>query len=491
MGISLSINIKNTIRVMGILLLVLGLAAIPSLITALIYHEMPSFVSFSIMIISCLALGGLVIKVFPPSTIRIKARDGFLLVSLSWLVASVISALPLYFTGSIPKFVDAFFEMCSGYSTTGATILTDIESLPKSMLFWRSFSHWLGGMGIIVFATAILPSIGVEGMMIAKRETPGPTLDKMTPKFSDTSKNLYKLYLFMTMILTILLMIGGLNPYDALVHSFGTMGTGGFSSYGDSIAHFNSPYIHWVITIFMIMCGINFNLFFFMRHNFRGAFKDEELKTYLIIIITFSLLITANLMAVGKYTDFFKCITDATFQVASIITTTGYCTADFDMWPTFAKMMLFILMMLGACSSSTGGGPKIVRILVSLKLIRRGIYLKIHPNQVNDLRLNKKPLSQEIATNIANFMFLYFATIFVGACLVALNGFDLVTTFSAVITCIGNVGPGFNKVGPTMNFSLLNDFSTIVLSFLMIAGRLELFTLIMLFSPYYWNPDKA
>lgn len=487
----ISINIKNLISVIGMLLLVLGLAVIPSFLVAIYYQEQPSSITLFATAAICLISGLLILKVFPLSNIKIKAREGFLMVALSWIIASFISALPFYFTGSIPKLVDAFFEMCSGYSTTGATILTDIEALPKSMLFWRSFTHWLGGMGIIVFATAILPSIGVEGMLIASNETPGPTLDKMTPKFSDTAKKLYQLYFGMTVVLVILLLLGGMSPYDAMVHSFGTMGTGGFSSHGDSIAYFKSPYIYWVITIFMILCGINFNLYFVMKHSFKRAFQDEELRAYLIIIVAFTALISLALMASGKYNNLFDCVTDSAFQVAAIITTTGYCTTDFDLWPSFTKMLLLIIMFTGACSSSTGGGAKIVRIIVSAKLIKRDLYLRIHPNQVTDLRLNNNPLPQEVTTNITNFMFLYFTTILAGSCIVALNGFDLVTTFTSVLTCISNVGPGLNKVGPTVNFSIFNDFNTLVLSFLMIAGRLELFTFLMLFSRHYWNPNKV
>lgn len=487
----MSVNMKNLISMMGILLFVIGLCALPSLVTAVIYREVAAAISFVVLIALCLLIGLTVMKLFPPARIRVRARDGFLIVALCWLIASFISALPMVITGAIPSFVDAFFEMCSGYSTTGASILSDIEALPKSILFWRSFSHWLGGMGIIVFATAIIPSIGVEGMMIASRETPGPTLDKMTPHFSDTSRRLYLLYIIFTVILSILLMFGGMSLYDALIHSFSTVGTGGFSNYNNSVAHFASPYIYWVLTIFMILCGTNFNLFFVMIRRPRRALQDEEYRAYMGIIIAFTVMIAIDLLAVGGYHDPFRSLTDSAFQVASVITTTGFATTNFDVWPTFAKMLLFLLMMLGASSSSTGGGPKIVRILVSIKLIRRGISLKIHPRQVTTLKLNRGQITQEIATNIANFMFLYFATIFVGSLLIAVNGFDLVTTVSAVVTCVGNVGPGFNLVGPTMNFSQFSDFSKIVLSFLMIAGRLELFTVFMLFSPYYWNSNKA
>jgi trk system potassium uptake protein TrkH len=488
----MSVNIKNVIRMMGILLFVIGLCIIPSLIVAIIYQETVSIISFLVTMVICLGGGLAIMIMFPPSLIRIKARDGFLIVSLCWLLASFISAIPLCVSGAIPDFVDAFFETCSGYSTTGSTILKDVESLPRSMLFWRSFTHWLGGMGIIVFATALLPSIGIEGMMIASAETPGPTLDKLTPKFSDTARNLYLLYMLFTAVQTLLLVLGGMSLYDSLLHTFGTVGTGGFSDYNNSVAHFTSPYLQWVIIVFMTMCGTNFNLYFILfKRGPVAMLKDPELRLYLFIMIGSTLLITVDLLGVGGYDDAFKSLTDSAFQVSSIMTTTGYATANYDLWPTFAKMLIFMVMLTGACSSSTGGGPKIIRILVCLKLIRRGVALKIHPNRIFTVTLNGREVPQETTTNIANFMFFYIFTVFAGGLIISLNGFDLITTFSAVITCLGNVGPGFNLVGPVMNFSIFSHFSKFILSLLMIAGRLELFTLFMLLSPHYWNPDKA
>lgn len=488
----MSVNIKNVIRMMGILLFVIGLCMIPSFLVAVIYQETRCTVSFSITLAICLCSGLIIMRAFPPSLIKIKARDGFLIVSMCWLVASIISAIPMCASGAIPDYVNAFFETCSGYSTTGSSILTDVESLPKSILFWRSFTHWLGGMGIIVFAAAILPSIGVEGMMIASAETPGPTLDKLTPKFADTAKNLYLIYIVFTVAETILLMVGGMSLYDALVQTFGTVGTGGFSNYGDSIAHFSSPYLQWVIIVFMTMCGTNFNLYFVLiKRGPKAMLKDPELKLYLGIMAVCTLFITIDLLAVGGYTDGFKSFTDSAFQVSSIMTTTGYATANYDIWPTFAKMLIFLVLLTGACSSSTGGGPKIIRILICLKLIRRGVALKIHPNRVYTVTLNGRAVSSEVATNITNFIFFYIFAVFAGSLIISFNGFDLVTTFTSVITCLGNVGPGFNLVGPTMNFSIYSHFSKIVLSFLMIAGRLELFTFFMLLSPHYWNSNRA
>ena len=483
---------RTAAKLTGLLLLLLGVSMVPSFFVAVLYNEPTSMASFAGVIFAFAVIGGVIAMATKDLKIRIKMRYGFLIVTLAWLLFSLGGAVPLTVSGAIPSYVDAFFEMCSGFSTTGSSILTDIESLPKSMLFWRSFSHWMGGMGIIVFITAILPSIGIEGQLIASAETPGPTMDKLTPKYSDTARNLYILYFGITVAEIILLLLGGMNLYDALVHSFGTVGTGGFSSYGDNIGHFTSPYIRWVIIIFMMMCGVNFNLYFVMfRSGIRAMLKDEELRWYLGFIAVPTVLLTISLMASGIFTDLFKCVTSATFNVLGMITTTGYGTDDFTLWPTFSQMILFFLYFVGASTSSTGGGIKVLRILICLKLIRRGVALKIHPNRVYTIKINNRPVHQEVITNIANFIFFYILVVAVSMLLISINGFDLVTTLTSVLTCLGNVGPGFGMIGPAANFSIFSDFSKIILALLMIAGRLELFTFFMLFSPYYWNPDKA
>ncbi len=488
----MTVNFNSVIRMMSVLLFVLGAGMAPSSVVALIHHEMVPFKAFMFTIIPCLILGSILIKLFRPSLIKLKARDGFLVVTLCWLVASLIGAVPLTLSGAIPSFIDAFFETCSGFSTTGSTILTDIESLPKSILFWRSFTHWMGGMGIIVLATALLPSIGIEGQLIASAETPGPTLDKLTPKFSDTARNLYLVYILFSVLETILLLAGGMSLYDALVHTFGTVGTGGFSPYGSSIAHFTSPYLQWVIIIFMTMCGINFNLYFILiQKGPKSFFKDAELQLYLVIIGVVTLFIFINLILSGTYESLSEGLRASAFQVTSIITTTGYATADYDIWPTFSRMLIFLVMLTGACSSSTGGGVKIIRILIALKMMRRSIALKLHPKRIITVNINGKEVPQEVTTNICNFIFFYIFVLLSGSLLISFNNHDLVTTISSVITCLGNIGPGFNLVGPSMNFSMFTDFSKVVLSLLMIAGRLELFTFFMLFSSHYWNSNKV
>lgn len=488
----MSINLKGIFRVIGFLMVIMSIVMIPSLLVAIIYGESTSTWSFLVTIIPSFIIGYLISKKFKVDNFKPKLRDGYLIVSLCWFIASIIGAVPFVLSGAIPNPVNAFFETCSGFSTTGSSILTDVEALPKAMLFWRSFTHWLGGMGILVFLMALLPTLGIGGQIIASAETPGPTLDKLTPRFSDTARNLYLVYLMFTVVETILLCLGGMNLYDSLIHTFGTVGTGGFSNYGASVGHFESPYIHWVITIFMALCGINFNLYFvFAKKGIRKMLEDPELKLYLGLIGATTLVIAINIYMEGFYKTGFESLTASAFQVSSIITTTGYATANFDLWPTFSKMVLFLIMLTGACSSSTGGGVKIIRILVALKLVKRGISRRIHPSRVVTVNLNGKALSTDTVTNIANFILIYIMVVFLGSLVVAIDGFDLITNITAVIVCVGNIGPGFNLVGPAMNFDLFSDFTTFILSLLMIAGRLEIFTVLMLFSPYYWDSNKA
>ena len=477
---------------MGVLFLVLGMAFIPTIAVALIYREYFEASCFAATMVPCFIVGFVLMRIFSPSGLRTKQRDVYLIVSLCWIVSSIVGCIPLIVTGALPNPVDAFFEICSGFSTTGASVLNDIEGQARSVLFWRSFTHWLGGMGIIVFAAALLPSMGIGGQLVASAEAPGPTLSKTRAKFSDTAKDLYKLYLVFTGVEISLLMIGGLSLYDAAIHTFGTVGTGGFSNYSASVGHFQSPYIEWVIIVFMVLCGVNFNLYFLIpKKRIKEFFSDEELRLYLGLIVTLAGLSSVMLVAKGVFDNVGETIRTATFHIVSVITTTGYVTADFDLWPTFCKMALMLVMITGACQSSTGGGVKIIRILTSIKFVNRGFFLKLHPNRVSNLTINKKKVEQNVATDIVYFVFLYVATLFIGAFLISFDGKDMITNFSAAMTCLSNVGPGFGGVGPAFNFSGYSDFSTFILAILMIAGRLELFTFVMLFSPHFWNSNRA
>lgn len=488
------LNLKAVIKNTGIILVITGLSMIPSMIVALIYHETGSFfallfsaaVSTAVGVLMHLATGKA-----PFSNQSLKMRDGFLIVTLSWVFASVLGALPFIFSGSISDPVNAFFESCSGFSTTGSTILKDIEVLPKSILFWRSFTHWLGGMGIVVLAIALLPALGLSGQTAVRAEVPGMTLDKLTPKMADTAKALYVVYLSLTLIETVLLMLGGMSLYDALIHTLGSVGTGGFSNYNDSVAHFGSTYINIVITVFMLLSASSFSLFYtaFSIRKPVLIVKDNELRFYIFIFVFFSVLITADTL-IYTDTELSKAISDGTFQTASILTTTGFSTADYCEWSNFCQLLIFLLFFIGGCSGSTGGGIKVIRILVILKCVRRGIAQRLHPHVVKDIEVNGKQVQPATISGIMTHLFLFSVVTAFGTLLVTFDNYDIITSLSAVLSCIGNVGPGFGLVGPASNFELFSGFSKIVLSFLMIAGRLELITFFVLFSPKFWNPNR-
>ncbi len=486
----MNLNIQSIFRIIGAVLLVIGISMLPSVFVSLLCDEPAVYIPFIWTMLSALLIGAVLTKTCKSHMKQLKVRDGFLIVSLCWLIAGILGAVPFVATGSIPNPADAFFESCSGFSTTGSSILSDVEALPKGIVFWRSFTHWIGGMGILIFAIALMPSLGISGQNIAVSETPGPSLDKVSPKMTDTAKILYVIYLLFTVLETILLMLGGLNLYDALVQTFGTVGTGGFSNYNDGIGHFGSTYVTVVITAFMVLCGVNFNLFYFsVKRGFRVFWQDSEFKLYLFFFAAASVFLTAALLIGKTYSSFTAALTDSAFQSASILTTTGFASPDYETWPTICQVLLLLLMFMGGCSSSTSGGIKIVRIYVLLQLIRRGIATRLHPNVIENITLNDKKMSSDTVSAIASHMFLYFVLIFAGAFVISFENLDLMTCFSSVITCLGNIGPGFGAIGPTENFASLSDLSKAFLSIYMIAGRLELFTLFILLTPRFWNSN--
>ncbi|MDD2215131.1 MAG: potassium transporter TrkG, partial [Eubacteriales bacterium] len=404
----MGLNYRVIIKMVAVVTVILATAMIPSLVVCLLYGEHSTAVAFLSSIIPILSIGTFFTFFSKPSLNVIRIREGILIVGLCWVIAPLCSSIPYIISGAIPNFADAFFESASGFSTTGASILTDIESLPKGILFWRSFTHWLGGMGILIFAIALLPSLGIGGFRIAESESPGPTLDKLTPKMSDSAKILYIMYIGMTITETILLLLGGMSLYDALIHSFGSVATGGFSNYNDSIAHFGSLYIEVVIFIFMIMAGINFTLYYMvLRGNWRDFFGDEELRSYLSIICGFTLLISIILWYSNTASSLFEGLRLSFFQVASIITTTGFATSDFNLWPSACKLILFLLILVGGCSASTSGAVKVVRVVIFFKLIRRGFYRRLHPNAVVPIKLGGRNVPSYTVSNIVSFIFLY------------------------------------------------------------------------------------
>lgn len=465
------------------------------LLVALIYRETGCAAAFLITIAVCAVPGAVFRKTsglrFHDS--RLRQRYGYMIASSAWLVASVIGALPYLITGSIPDAADTFFETCSGFSTTGSTILEEIESLPKSILFWRSLTQWIGGMGIMVLFAALLPDFGIKGQSIAGAETPGPVMTKVSSRFSGTARLMYTAYIILTIALTVLLIPGGMGLYDAVCHAMTCMATGGYSTYNDGVMHFNSYYIYWVLTVFMFLAGTNFNLFFVaLRGNLRKALRDDEFRAYCIILLASIAMITSSLMTAGRYTDFGKALTDAAFQAVTVMTTTGYASADFILWPAFAQMILVLLMFSGGCSSSTAGGIKVVRVIVFLRMIKHEIMRILHLNIIDDIKYNRRRMMPETLTYILAFLTAYIFTLTGATLLLSATGDgNLVTNFTAALTCISNVGPGLDLAGPVCNFHFYSDFSTTLLSLLMIAGRLELFTFMVLFTKYFWRPDRV
>ncbi|WP_434310991.1 TrkH family potassium uptake protein [Hominifimenecus sp. rT4P-3] len=462
-----------------------GIMLLIPMAVAILYGE-SSYLSFLIVAAVLIALS-LTLGAKKPENPVIYAKEGFFIVGLTWVIWSVFGALPFVISGAIPNFIDAFFETVSGFTTTGSTILAEIETLPKGILFWRSFTHWIGGMGVLVFVLAIIPLADKRSMYLMRAEVPGPTVGKLVPRTMGTAKILYAIYIGLTFLQVILLMFGGLSLYDALVHAFGTAGTGGFSVYNASIAAYNSAYVDGVITIFMILFGVNFNLFYLMiAKKFAQAFKNTELWTYLGIIASSILIITINIYHLyGTVTASFR---HASFQVASIITTTGYATADFATWPYLSQMILLLLMVLGACAGSTGGGIKIARVVLMVKSIRRELKRLVHPRSVNVVRMDGKTVEEETIQGVHTYLLFYMVILFVSILLVSFNSLDVSTTISSVISCLNNIGPGLGEItGPTGNFSTLSFFSKIVLSLDMLIGRLEIFPILLLAMPSLWK----
>jgi trk/ktr system potassium uptake protein len=420
---------------------------------------------------------------------QFSAKDGFLMVTISWIIASAAGALPFYLSGAIPSYTEAYFETMSGFTTTGASILTEIQSLPKSILFWRSLTHWLGGMGFVVLTVAIIPLLGVGGVKMVSAESPGPTIDKISPKITYMAKMLWIIYIGLTVLETILLMFGGMDLFDSLTHTFGTLATGGFSPKNASVGHYNSAYIDIVVTVFMVLAGLNFGLYYRMLiGNLTDLKKNTELKAYLLIFAVASVLAAIPLM--GKvYSGFGESLRYSSFQVASILTTTGYATANFDIWPAFSKYILFALMFIGGCSGSTGGGIKVVRIVTLFKQAVTEMKQQANPRGVFSTRMNGAPIRKDFVFTVVGFVFLYVMFLLITTAVVATapGGYDLETSFSTALATVGNIGPGFSLIGPTMNYAFFPAYVKWFLSFAMMAGRLEIYTVLILFTPYFWR----
>lgn len=421
-----------------------------------------------------------------PENMTIYAKEGLIIVATAWIFWSLAGALPFVLSKSIPSYVDAFFETVSGFTTTGSTILTEIEGLPKGILFWRSLTHWVGGMGVLVFVMVLTSLDEKNSMHLMRAEVPGPEKDKLVPKAMSTARILYGMYLTLTVIEMVFLVIGGMNLFDSMIFSFGSAGTGGFSNYADSVAHFNSAYIDGVITVFCALFGVNFALFYFMiLGDFKSILKNEELRTYILLIAGATAAIMLNIHSL--YPTIGKSFRYAVFQVVTVITTTGYSTADFAQWPMFSKAVLMMLTVIGACASSTGGGIKVSRLLVGIKCVKREIVQLAHPKSVGIIRIGGKKVSSDVLRTIYIYFIAYVGILIGSVVLVSLDNFDFETTFSAVLTTLGNVGPGMAQVGPMGNFAEFSPLSKLILCFDMLAGRLEIFPFLVLFTAPAWR----
>ncbi len=475
-------NFRMIQNILGWILIFEGAFMLVPLVTAIIYSE-SVFPFYLLSILICLLVGSLLIWRKPKDK-TLYSREGFVIVSLSWIVLSIFGALPFYISGEIPSYVDALFETVSGFTTTGASILSEVESLSHAALIWRSFTHWVGGMGVLVFIMAFVPLSGGNNMHIMKAESSGPSVSKLVPRVKTTAMILYLIYVAMSVIQVILLLFGGMNLFEALNTTFATAGTGGFGIKNDSFAGYSS-YIQIVVTVFMLLFSINFaSYYLILMRRFKEAFT-AEIYTFLGIVASAIVIITLN--ARGFFDTLGNTIKHVAFTVSSIISTTGFSTVDYDQWPELSRVCLVFLMFLGACAGSTGGGIKISRIIIFFKSIANELYLIIHPKQVKKVMVNKHPVENEVVRSTNIYLVCYVLVFSVSVLLVSFEDHDLVTTFTSVAATINNIGPGLGIVGPTSNFGFFTPFTKIVLIFDMLAGRLELFPMLLLFFPGTWK----
>lgn len=475
-------NIKLVLKLVGRVLLLEAVALIVPLAVALLYRESP--VPF-LLAIAIVATAGLGLSALP-ARLQFFTREGFVAVGLIWIFTGLVGALPFFFSGWFATPMDAIFESCSGFTTTGSTILTDIEALPKGILFWRAFTHWLGGMGVLVLATAIVPKMGVRAHYLIQAETPGPVFSKLVPKQSQTSKILYTMYFALTAVEAVCLKIAGMPLYDALIHSFSTAGTGGFSNRNASVGAYDSVAIDVIITLFMLLFSINFAIYFLLlTRKWREALSSDELRFFLTVVAGATGIITV--VNLGTYSDIGESLRYAAFQVASIISTTGFGTADFALWPQFSQMIIVLIMFCGACAGSTGGGMKCSRILLLLRGVRREVHRIIHPRSVEVVKLDGKLVNESVLHSLLVFVGAYVSIVFAAALIISLDGFSFAVSFSAALTCVSNVGPGLEAIGPSGNFAAFSGLSKLVMSLCMIIGRLEIFPILVLFNPSTWR----
>ena len=478
-------NFKLVVRITGFTLLIEAGAMLLPLAVSLFYRESPTPFLCAILII--LAAACAPVFLLKPKT-DFFAREGFFTVGLIWVLFGAFGALPFWLSGQpqFASYIDCFFETISGFTTTGATILSEIEGLPMGLLFWRSFTHWLGGMGVLILTAALLPFLGISSNFLIRAESPGPVKSKLVPRASQSSKILYAIYLALTLIEMAVLKIAGMNWFDAVNHAMATAGTGGFSTKNASIAAFNSPVIEVIITVFMLLFSINFAVYFLiLTGKAKQALKSDELRFFLIMVAVASAIIAWNLR--DTYSSVWDCVRQAAFQVSTVVSTTGFVSADFDLWPELSRILLVVLMFIGACAGSTGGGMKCSRILILIRSARREVRSIIHPRAVSVVRLDGAPLPERTLQTTQCYFIINLFLVFSMALIVGLDNFSFGTTLTAVITCMNNVGPGLEAVGPTCNFAALSVLSKLVLSFAMVLGRLEMYPILVLFSRSAWK----
>ena len=478
-------NIKLTLKTIGQVLLVESALMLIPLAVALLCGGGDAMAILISLVIT--AAASELLSLLKPRSDNLRAREGFAVVALGWILVSFFGCLPFRLHGCIPKLVDAYFETVSGFTTTGATLLTDVEVLPKGLLFWRSFSHWVGGMGVLVLSLALLPKMGARSIHLMRAEAPGPAVDKLVPRVGNNAKILYYLYISLTAVMLVCLLLTGMNLYDALIHTFGAAGTGGFSNYNASVGAFDSPAAEIIIGVFMALFGVNFSIYYYiLRRNWGAVKHNSELWTYLAIMLVSSVVIAVNILPMYGH-NFFTSLRYSFFQVSSIMTTTGYATADFDLWPQLSRTLLTALMLVGASAGSTGGGLKVVRMQLLVKSGIREIRHTVHPKSVNTIKMDGRTVSDSVLNGVQSFFFMYILVLIVSVLLISFDGYDLETNLTAVLSALSNIGPGFNLVGPTRNFSIFSDFSTFVLSMDMLIGRLEIFPMLMLAAPSAWR----
>lgn len=477
-------NKKMIVYILGKMLGIEGVLLLIPAAVSLIYREHTGI--YFLIVSAVLFLLFLIFGRKKPENKRIYGKEGFAIVGFAWILWSLFGALPFFLSGCIPNYIDALFETISGFTTTGSTILQDIEALPQGINFWRCFTHWIGGMGVLVFVMMVTSLDTENSMPLMRAEMPGPETDKLVPKVRHTAKLLYQMYFVLTVAEVILLMFGGMNLYDALVHSFSTAGTGGFSDRNASIAFYDSAYIDGVITVFMALFGINFNMYFLLLiKDWKSVLKNEELRAYLGIIVAATVLITVNILSM--YEGVIHSFRYAVFQVVSVITTTGFCTADFGQWPEFSKAILLMIMVIGACGGSTGGGIKVSRFMILCKSIRQEVRKMLHPNAMTMVRMNGKKISPDTMRSINIYFSAYVVILIISVVIVSVDNFDFATSFSGVLTTINNVGPGISQVGPVENFYKFSGLSKLVFCFDMLVGRLEIFPYLLILSPDLWR----